>query len=284
MRDEWTALPPEIIFDETIDYLNKLPSTIKRPFAPKCINEVTYGIPPKSIIVVAARPSEGKSTFAMNTASMLVNSSIPVAYISLEDSRIKFMQRFLSYNCHIPNFCFKNEKWKERLDIEKTRKMLSYLQFIILDEFGKSFAEVERIITELDPMPEVVFLDYVQLIHNYRNYTRRESIDYFMRQCKALTNNLNISIVILSQISRSAKNEMPQIWQLKEAGAIEESADIVILLHYPYRYEILTGNTDTELDPSLMKCCIAKNKDGEVRTLQLKFEPEYYRITDPQGL
>lgn len=282
-------VPIHLLYDQMIERISSRTYEPTFPFGIVELDELTLGLPLGELTVIAARPSEGKTSFGMQTA--LKNSQLgkDVVYITREDSSIKVLEKMCCNIFGIPNTELRKGDI-ERLQSRTPKNVLEHFNLLLLDDYGGCFEDLEEMLFGkenehhgLEPMPHIIFIDYIQLIRSRNTHLkRREVVDDFMRKCKELCNRTQVTIVILSQINRSARNERPNLWQMKESGAIEESADLCLLLHYPWKYDIMAGKTDDESihDKSMIECIIAKQKEGEIGIIKTKFTGCYYRFED----
>lgn len=277
-----------MLYQEMIERIEARSGIADYPFYLKDLDEITMGIPKGQLTVLAARPSEGKTSFGMQCAIKNSGAGKDVIYITREDNSLKVLEKMCCNIFSIPN----TELRKGDTSGLKKRfpeNLLKHFNLLLLDDFGGSFQELEEMMMGnddhggLDPLPDIIFIDYIQLIRNKNTYmSRKEVVEDFMRKCKDMCNLTGVSIVILSQINRTARNERPNMWQMKESGAIEESADLCLILHYPWKYEITSGTPEGETQnmKGMIECIVAKQKEGEVGIEKLKFQGQYYRFGD----
>lgn len=280
-ESSFEPIPIHLLYDEMIARIEARSADPEYPFFLKDLDAYTHGVPRGELTVIGGRPSEGKTSFGMQLALKNAGNGKDVVYITREDNKFKVLEKMCCNMFSIPNTALKQGELERILD-ERIPNSLQAFNLLLLDDYGYTFAQLEEIIGKLDPMPDMIFLDYIQLIRNSKEVraSRKDVIEDFMRSCKHVCNKTGVTMVILSQINRTARNERPNMWQLKEAGAIEESADLCLLLHYPWKYEVTAGKepADIKYENNYVECIIAKQKDGEVGWVKLEFTGCYYRF------
>lgn len=280
-KEMFKPIPIHLLYDDMVARIEARSSTPEFPFFLNELDEYTHGVPKGELTVIGGRPSEGKTSFGMQLALKNAGNDQDVVYITREDNKYKVLEKMCCNMFNISNTSLKRGELSEILD-DRIPSRLQHFNLLLLDDYGYTFSQVENIITSLDPMPKMIFLDYIQLIRNEKEsrISRKDTIEEFMRSCKHNCNLTGVTMVILSQLNRTVKNERPNMWQLKEAGAIEESADLCLLLHYPWKYEITGGKDpeDIKYPHNYVECIIAKQKDGEVGWIKTKFTGQYYRF------
>ena len=157
-------------------------------------------------------------------------------------------------------------------DFERFKKEIDNRRLVINEKFGSTWKHIQNIVTEINPRPEIIIVDYVQSIKNARNLS---DLDDYIKNMRNLAIEYDFCLILISQINReSVKLEKePTLEGLKSSGFLEEHADKVILLCWEY-------NHNENADKNRIKVTIAKNKDGRTGYLQLKYEPEYYLFSD----
>jgi replicative DNA helicase len=248
------------------------------------LDKVTYGWQPTDLIILAARPSVGKTAFALNLArSAALNPDKPVAvgFFSLEMSSAQLVQRILSAESEI---------WLEkiargRLEEHEMKQLykkgidrLSKAPIFIDDSAALNIFELRAKCRRLKNKHNVglIIIDYLQLMSGSadRNSNREQEISKISRDLKGLAKELQVPIIALSQLSREVEkrkegNKIPQLSDLRESGAIEQDADMVMFLYRPEYYEINADeHGDSNKGETLVK--IAKHRNGSLETIKLK--------------
>lgn len=230
------------------------------------------------MIVVGARPSEGKSAFSLQMAYEL-SHKFKVLYISLEMTVEEAMFRLLCYKRGVDNVKFYKGGYEEySQDVDRFEEELERTQpkLIVSEEIGKSWDEVDKIFQNFEyDKPDVVFLDYVSMIR--KQGKSQEAIEEYIKNFRTLAIKMNFCLFILSQINRSniTDSKEPTMEGLKHSGALEENADKVLILYYPCK-------RSPDIDIHNFKIIVAKNKNGMTGYVDCKFEPSIYKFYEEQ--
>src|SRR5450432_2062565 len=249
------------------------------------LDRITYGWQPTDLIVLAARPSVGKTAFALNLArhaALHPTKSTPVAFFSLEMSASQLVQRILSAESEI---------WLEKISRGKLEEhemkqlyakgiqRLSQAPIFIDDSAALNIFELRAKCRRLKNKHNVglIIIDYLQLMsgtNENRNGNREQEISKISRDLKGLAKELQVPIIALSQLSREVEkrkegNKMPQLSDLRESGAIEQDADMVMFLYRPEYYDI-TSNEMGESNKGETHVRIAKHRNGTLETIKLR--------------
>ena len=237
------------------------------------------GLNKSDLILLAARPGMGKTSFALN---MLLHagkfSGKTVVFFSLEMSREQLAMRLISGEAFVDNKKLVTGKLGEEdwSKIAAASAALNQTQILIDDNPALSVADMNAKCRRVDNLGLVV-IDYLQLMTSAGGPTRssdnrQQIVSDISRALKIMAKELNVPVVCLSQLSRgpeSRQNKRPMLSDLRESGAIEQDADIVMFLYRDDYY-----NEDSE-NHNLAECIIAKNRHGETRTVELQWLPEY---------
>ena len=270
---------------ENIEYLEKLQKNNKEisgvSTGLRAIDNMTFGLQPTNFIVLAARPAMGKSALMMNILSNIVKRGDSGAVFSYEMPRQELINRMLSEKSKLNSARFRTggfskQEWKKIMD---SASQLYNQNLFINDNSDMSILDVRResrrLRTEHDI--KIVFIDYLQLMGRYGG-KREQVVAEISRECKKMAKELSIPVVALSQLNRSCESrddKRPMLSDLRESGAIEQDADIVMFL---YRGEIYYKDDD-ELK-GVAELNFAKNRHGIVGSVPLKFTPELTLFTD----
>lgn len=258
------------------------------------LDEVTAGYQNTDLVIIAARPAMGKTAFALSTAkSICIDQNIPAAVFSLEMSAVQLTKRLISNVCEIPGNALltgqlHRDGW-DRFD-KNVQRLLDaplYIDDTASLTVGAFWAKAKRLVREKGV--RIIFIDYLQLMHadGKRFGTRQEEVADISRSLKKIAKELNIPIVALSQLNRApearegAENKRPKLADLRESGAIEQDADVVIFLHRPEYYGILQDSTGNSL-VGKAEILIAKHRKGATKTanpLIMKFQGEFTRFS-----
>ncbi|MEP6513038.1 MAG: replicative DNA helicase [Parafilimonas sp.] len=267
-----------------IDELRTKPDSISGvPSGFASLDRVTYGWQPTDLIIIAARPSVGKTALALNLArNAALNhfKNTPVAIFSLEMSASQLVQRLLSAQSEIPLEKIARGKLEEHeyqqlhtkgiKELEKAPIFIDDTAALNIFEFR---AKARRLVNKHNV--GLIIIDYMQLMSGIgeRNSNREQEISNISRNLKALAKELNIPIIALSQLSRAVEtrkeSKMPQLSDLRESGAIEQDADMVIFIYRPEYYETLT-NEMGESTRGETHIKIAKHRNGSLENFKLR--------------
>ena len=258
------------------------------------LDEVTAGYQNTDLVIIAARPAMGKTAFVLSTAkSICIDQHIPAAVFSLEMSGVQLTKRLISNVCEIPGNALltgqlHRDGW-ERFD-KNVQRLLDaplYIDDTPSLTVGAFRAKAKRLVREKGV--RIIFIDYLQLMHadGKRFGTRQEEVSEISRSLKTIAKELNIPVVALSQLNRApearegAENKRPKLADLRESGAIEQDADVVIFLHRPEYYGILQDSGGNSL-VGKAEILIAKHRKGATKTVNpliMTFEGEYTRFS-----
>ena len=239
----------------------------------------TAGLQPSDLVLIAARPSMGKTAFVLNIAqNVAFKQNLTVAMFSLEMSREQFVNRLFSLESkvdsqHLRTGNLTDAEWESLIE---GAGVIGRSNLIIDDTPGISIPELRSKCRKfkLEYDLKLVIIDYLQLMtgSGRRTDSRQQEISDISRALKALARELNVPVVALSQLSRAVEqrtDHRPMLSDLRESGAIEQDADIVMFLYRDDYY-----NEDSE-SRNLAECIIAKNRHGETGTVELQWLPEY---------
>lgn len=241
----------------------------------------TAGLQQSDLIVIAGRPSMGKSAFAISIAEYVgVVEKIPVALFSLEMSKEQLVQRLICSHARVDlhkvrSGYFAPSDWPK---LTAAAGKLSEAPIYIDDTPAISLMELRAKARRLKSHYDIklMFVDYMQLMRSSRALeNRQQEISEISRSLKALARELNIPLVAISQLSRaveSRSDHRPQLSDLRESGAIEQDADVVVLL---LREEYYNPSIDNK---GITEVIIAKQRNGPVGSLKLSFVKEYTRF------
>ena len=255
------------------------------------IDRVTLGWQLSDLIIIAARPSMGKTAFVLSMArNMAVDHEQGVAFFSLEMSAVQLMMRLIIAETGLPGNDVKSgrlspEQWRH---LESATKPLSSAPLFIDDTPALSVFEFRSKARRLKIHNDIkiIIIDYLQLMTgnaDTKNGNREQEVAFISRTLKAIAKELNVPIIALSQLSRATEmrggSKRPQLSDLRESGAIEQDADIVAFIHRPEYYGI---NQDENGMPTagLAEIIIAKHRNGAVCDVNLRFLKEQARFTD----
>lgn len=240
------------------------------------LNRMTGGLQKSDLIILGARPSMGKTAFVLNILANLARKNIPVAIFSLEMSAEQLTNRLFSLYGLINSNSIRLGKLDgndlERLTL--TASILSEKPLYIDDTAGLNISELRNKARKLKREKDIQLLaiDYLQLMQGTSKKDRQQEISEISRQLKLLARELNITIIALSQLSRAVEarqDKRPMLSDIRESGAIEQDADIVMFLYRDEYY-----NADTK-NKGLTELIIAKHRNGAIGKINLKFSKQF---------
>lgn len=240
---------------------------------------VITGLNKSDLILLAARPGMGKTSFALNIAKYVSEKSKTVVF-SLEMGKEQLAARLLSMAGKISGNKLRrgklnDDEWKRLI---KASDGYSNSNLYIDDTACITVNEMKARVRRLGDV-SLVIIDYLQLISSSRRVSNRvQEISEITRELKIMAKELNIPIICLSQLSRASEQRLdhrPMLSDLRDSGSIEQDADIVMMLYRERYYKPL----DDRIDPNECECIIAKNRHGETNTIIFNWEPEYTKFT-----
>lgn len=244
------------------------------------LDRVTLGLNKSELILIAARPGMGKTSIALNMAlHAALNEHQTVAIFSLEMSREQLVTRLLSRAALIPSQNLltgqlSDQQWR---DVSDAAQALSATDIRIDDNPTLTVSDMNAQCRRVANLGLVV-IDYLQLMqsagsgHSWSNESRTQAVSDISRMLKIMAKELNVPVICLSQLSRaneSRQDKRPMLSDLRESGAIEQDADVVIGLYRDGYY-----NKESE-NPNLAEAIILKNRKGQTGTVELLWLPEY---------
>jgi replicative DNA helicase len=247
-----------------------------------------YDLSEGHLEIIAGRPAQGKSSFAMNIAENVCRSGKKVLVFSLEMTRKELAKRMLSSMSDIPFAAIKNKDIKQyqQETFQATINEFSNMEIFIDDSTGLSIEEVaaKAMKMKMKHGIDLVVVDYLQLLKTQRPTENRAlEITKIAYGLKNISKDIKVPVIALSQLNRSVESrggdKIPQLSDLKESGGIEEAADRVGFMYRPEYYGIME-DADGISTEGLAFVVVAKNRHGETGSLSLNFEGKYMRFTD----
>ena len=244
------------------------------------LDNMILGLNKSELILIAARPGMGKTSIALNIAlNVAMTQRKKVAVFSLEMSREQLATRLLSRASLVPSTNLltgqlSDQQWR---DVAAAANTLSASEILIDDNPTLTVSDMNaqcRMVKDLD----LVVIDYLQLMqsagsgHSWSNESRTQAVSDISRMLKIMAKQLNVPVICLSQLSRaneSRTDKRPMLSDLRESGAIEQDADVVIGLYRDGYY-----NRECE-NPNLAEAIVLKNRKGQTGTINLTWVPEY---------
>ena len=251
------------------------------------LDEITSGFQRSDLIIVAARPSMGKTALVLNIAQhVAIEENTPVAVFSLEMSKEALVQRMLTAEARVDSQLLRKGKLRddEYPRIAKAAGILSSAPIWIDDTPGVSLLEMRSKARRLKADTDVglLIVDYLQLMTGPTSENRQQEISMISRSLKSLAKELNVPVVALSQLSRApeqrtGEGKRPQLSDLRESGAIEQDADLVMFIYRPEVYEGLQDKDGNSLE-GRAEIIVGKQRNGPTGTVNLYFHKSYTRF------
>lgn len=242
----------------------------------------TAGFQPGNLVLIAARPAMGKTSFVLSLAkNVIINQKKPLVMFSLEMSKAELVNRLLSMDSRVDSQKFKTGQlndadWESLIEsggnIGKSK--------LILDDTSTTIGEIRSKCRKLKLEQDIqlVIIDYLQLMNgNGRSDSRQQEISEISRALKLLAKELQIPVIALSQLSRqveSRPDHRPMLSDLRESGAIEQDADVVLFI---YRDEVYHPDTEKK---NVAEIIIAKQRSGPIGTVELTWLAEYTQFAN----
>jgi replicative DNA helicase len=285
-RTSFSFVQLDICLKKTFKHLSEIKSHSKGitgiPSGYKKLDLMSSGFQNGDLLILAARPSMGKTALALSIATHAALQGQVVGMFSLEMGAEQLTLRLLSSESgiahqHIRNATISSEEWVELTNVAAR---LADMKLFIDDTAMLSIMELRAKARKLKREHNLQFLviDYLQLLHSsQRHENRHQEVSAISRSLKALAKELNIPILALSQLSRAVDSRMdkrPMLSDLRESGAIEQDADLIMFL-----YRDVVYNADTE-NPALSELIIGKQRNGPTGTVYLNFARELTKFVD----
>jgi len=244
------------------------------------LDNLTAGFQNSELIILAARPSVGKTAFALNIARhVVVEEGLPVLFVSLEQARVEIAERLLCCQARVDSHRMRRGHLSSD-DLEKIFEagdVLSKANLFIDDTPGQSMLRIAANARRLKKQKDLrlVMIDYLQLIDpDDRRDSRQEQVAAISRRLKFLARELKVPVVALAQVNRSSEDRQdhrPRLSDLRESGAIEQDADTVMMLHRPDYHE--PGQNE-----GLVEVIIAKQRNGPTGEVSLMYVKQFMRF------
>lgn len=252
------------------------------------LDRLTAGWQKSELVVIAARPGMGKTAFALTMARNAAMAKKPVAVFSLEMSAVQLTTRLISSEAEITSNKLKKgdlaeHEWRQ---LEERIKPLVEAPLFIDDTPALSVFELRAKCRRLKEQHkiELIVVDYIQLMRGGDGAGNREQeISTISRSLKALAKELNVPVLVLSQLNRSVEtrggSKKPQLSDLRESGAIEQDADMVIFIYRPEYYDITEDENGSDMTGK-GEIIIAKHRNGALDSVYLRFIGQYTKFVD----
>lgn len=254
------------------------------------IDAVTAGWQNSDLIIIAARPAMGKTAFVLSmAANMAIDYQIPVGLFSLEMSNVQLVNRLISNVCEIDSYKIRSgqlstEEWKQ-LDYRMNRMFKAPLY--LDDTANLSVLELRSKARQLvsEHGVKLIIIDYLQLMNasGMNTHSRQEEVSTISRNLKILAKELNIPIIVLSQLNRELEKrtgqegKKPQLSDLRESGAIEQDADMVCFIHRPEVFGLKMNEKGEDMTNRGL-FIIAKHRNGQLKDVELYYKKEFTKF------
>lgn len=254
------------------------------------LDELTAGLQKGEMIIIAGRPSMGKTSFALNLAEHIgADNKMPLAIFSLEMSKQQLAERFLcSRSCIDSQLVRKGIlSTEQHHELIRTGSELAEAPIFIDDSAGITPLELRAKARRLRSQHNIkcIMIDYLQLMAlGGRVESRQQEISTISRQLKALAREIEAPVIVLSQLNRAAEGReghRPRMSDLRESGSIEQDADVIMLLHREDYYH--RGEPDYT-DTNIAEVIIAKQRNGPTGVVELVFNSQYTRFENKSNL
>ena len=256
----------------------------------KRLDEMTTGLQPGDLIIIAARPSMGKTAFALNIATnAALNNKVPTAFFSLEMSKESLAMRLLASEAQVSGSKIRSGFISHDRDfpmLATAAEKLSQAPMYIDDTPALSVLELRAKARRLKAEYGLglIMVDYLQLMRGSRGNesSREQEISDISRSLKALAKELEVPVVALSQLNRKVEDrpgeKIPQLSDLRESGAIEQDADVIAFIYRKKQYK--KKEDPEEPDDNVAQIIIGKQRNGPTGTVKLLFLDDLTRFTD----
>jgi replicative DNA helicase len=277
----------ETLLQSTLDEIEKISATggvgTGVPTGFQQLDEITNGLHAGQMITVAGRPGSGKSTFALDLArSAAVKHQKPTAVFSLEMGKLEIMMRLFSAEAGVAlqnmrSGHMSDQDWR-RLALRSSE--LAEAPLFIDDSPNLTMMEIRAKARRLKQRHDLqlIVIDYLQLMTSGKRVeSRQQEVSEFSRAVKLLAKELEVPVIVLSQLNRSSEqrtDKKPMLSDLRESGSIEQDSDVVLLVHRPDLYE---PETERAGEADLI---IAKHRNGPTATVAVAFQGRYSRFAD----
>jgi|TARA_B110001450_G_C17640772_1_gene489211 replicative DNA helicase len=249
------------------------------------LDALTHGFQNSDLIIIAGRPSMGKTAFCLNIAANVIKKSkLPVLFFSLEMSKEQLVYRLLATETSISNMRLRSANIRQpEWDLLNSKvKEFSQLPLFIDDTSNVTIleikAKIKNILIDYSKIG-IIIIDYLQLMESNssfnKNSNRVQELSQITRSLKNLAKEFKVPIIVLSQLSRNVEtriNKRPILSDLRESGSIEQDADVVLMLYRDQYYNLQTA------EPNITELILTKHRNGPIGISKLKFDPEYTRF------
>jgi len=254
------------------------------------LNKITAGFHPKELVIIAARPSMGKTALCLNMSQYVgLKTDFAVGFFSMEMSKESIAIRMLCADALVDiknvrtGFIGDRDLERLRLSAERLSHARVYLDETPALTLMEMKAKSRRL--KMERHLDIVFVDYIQLMRaGGRFENRNQEMSYISRSLKELAKELEIPVVGISQLSRAPekmrREPRPQLSDLRESGAIEQDADVVVFIYRPEMYLAAEERKQNTTLQGVAEVIVAKQRNGPTGTIKLAFQDKYARFAD----
>ncbi len=276
---------------DALEYIEAIHSNTKQRFSVPTgfyeLDEMLGGFQKSDLIIIAARPSMGKTAFALTLArNAAIDHKIPVGIFSLEMSTMQLVIRLLCAEGRLNAHLVRTGKLphEEGVKLSKNAHKLIDSPIYVDDLPAQSVLEIRAKARRLKAEKNIgmIIIDYLQLMQGpAKSESREREISHISRSLKSLAKELNIPVIALAQLNRAVEtrnDKRPQLSDLRESGSIEQDADVVLFLNRPEYYGIKTFSDDSSPTEGIAEVIIGKQRNGPTGEIRLAFVKEYARF------
>lgn len=287
-RDVHGLTPIRDVVVSTFDYLRKITGPDREQYIgaktgfPE-LDAVTGGMNNSDLVILAARPGMGKTSFALNLATNVTRrTGRTVAIYSLEMSKEQLASRMISTESLVDSKKLRTGRMEpaEWNRIASSADVLSRMNLVLSEATGITVPEMKAQLRRVKNLGMVV-IDYLQLMDApLKSENRVLVISDITRNLKLMAKELNVPVLLLSQLNRgveSRTDKRPMMSDLRESGSIEQDADIIMFLYNDYYY-----NKEKSATPNITECIVAKNRHGDTSTIKMIWDPQFTRFSAPE--
>ena len=280
-------IPISSVLAESFDRLNDLNSNPGKlrgiPSGFRDLDKMLAGFQNSDLIILAARPSMGKTTLVMNIAHhVATKEGVPVGFFSLEVSKEQLIDQLLAIESGVDSWKLRTGALEDE-DFPKINEAMAELSEAPIYIDDSATTNVMEMRTKARRLQSehglgLVIIDYLQLISGGARSAegRQQEVSEISRQLKGLARELNVPVIALSQLSRAVESRnppTPQLSDLRDSGSIEQDADVVAFIYRPWYY-------DKSADENITELLIKKHRNGAIGDVELYFSPEQRRFTN----
>lgn len=258
------------------------------------IDEIISGFQNGNLVTIASRPAMGKTSLALSLIkNIAIDLEIPTLLFSIESNSSSILNRIISCSCGVPTYKMQNSSRIQNCEwetIDNNIAMIKKAPLYIDDSARVTICDLREIANRCvaEHGVRLIFIDYFQLIYTQKrsNRSRHDELAELMNELKILARELNIPIILLSQLNRALEDrdgfdgKRPKLSDLRECGVIEEASDIVLFVHRPEYYHIYQDDMGYDLH-GMAQIIIAKNKMGHIGDVLLTFDGDCSRFGNP---